>query len=86
MTITDEVYADMDRNLENAGYFSAIGPIVSFPIITFIIAGLVWDHLLRDPRRAGPLQGDVRRRHSRRGRQHRPAALHDTAQLRARRH
>ncbi len=42
MTITDEVYAEMDRNLENAGYFSAIGPIVSFPIITFIIAGLVW--------------------------------------------
>ena len=42
MTVTDEIYAEMERNIESAGYFSALGPIVSFPIVTFIIAGLVW--------------------------------------------
>lgn len=42
MTVTDEVVAEMERNLENAAYFAALGPLVSLPIITFIIAGLVW--------------------------------------------
>ena len=42
VTVTDEMYAQMARGLENAAYFSAVTPIVSLPIITFIIAGLVW--------------------------------------------
>ncbi len=42
MTVTDEAVAGMERNLENAAYFAALGPLVSLPIITFIIAGLVW--------------------------------------------
>lgn len=42
MTVTDELYAEMERNLEGSWYFSALGPLVSFPIITLIIAGLVW--------------------------------------------
>ena len=40
--VTDEVYDEMARGLENAAYFSAASTFVSFPIITFIIAGLVW--------------------------------------------
>ena len=42
MTVTDEVYDDMARGLENAAYFSAASTLVSLPIITFVIAGLVW--------------------------------------------
>lgn len=42
MTVTDEVYDEMARGLENAAYFSAAGTFASLPIITFIIAGLVW--------------------------------------------
>ena len=42
MTVTDEVYAEMERGMENAVYFAGVGPIVSLPIFTFIIAGLVW--------------------------------------------
>ena len=42
MTVTDEMYADLERRLENAAYFAAGGALVSLLIITFIIAGLVW--------------------------------------------
>lgn len=42
MTVTDETVAEMERNLENAAYFAAVGPLVTLPIITLIIAGLVW--------------------------------------------
>jgi hypothetical protein len=42
VTVTDEMYAQMERGLENAAYLSAAGPVVALPIITFIIAGLVW--------------------------------------------
>ena len=42
MTVTDEVYDEMARGLENAAYFGAASTFISLPIITFIIAGLVW--------------------------------------------
>ena len=42
VTVTDETVAEMERNLENAAYFAAVGPLVSLPIIAFILAGLVW--------------------------------------------
>jgi len=42
MTVTDETYAQLERSLENAVYWAAAGPLVSLPIITLIIAGLVW--------------------------------------------
>lgn len=42
MTVTDEVYDEMARGLDNAAYFSAAATFASLPIITFIIAGLVW--------------------------------------------
>lgn len=42
MTVTDEVYAEMERGMENAAYFAGLGTLVSLPIFTFVIAGLVW--------------------------------------------
>jgi hypothetical protein len=42
MTVTDEVYDEMARGLENAAYFGAAATFISIPIITFLIAGLVW--------------------------------------------
>ncbi len=42
MTVTDEAYAQMERRLENAAYWAPVGTLVSLPIITFILAGLVW--------------------------------------------
>ena len=42
MTVTDEAYAQMERSMENAAYWAAAGTLVSLPIITFILAGLVW--------------------------------------------
>ena len=42
MTVTDEVYAEMERSMENAVYFVGVGTLVSLPIIMFIVAGLVW--------------------------------------------
>lgn len=42
VTVTDEVYAEMARNLENVAYFAAGGTLVSVPIFAFVIAGLVW--------------------------------------------
>ena len=40
--VTDEMYAEMERRFENAVYFGLVGPFVAFPIIAFVIAGLVW--------------------------------------------
>ena len=42
MTVTDETYAQMERGIENAAYIAAVGPLVSLPIVTLIIAVLVW--------------------------------------------
>ena len=42
VTVTDEMYAEMERGFENAAYFGLVGPFVAFPIIMFVIAGLVW--------------------------------------------
>ena len=42
VTVTDEMYAGMARNIENAVYLSAGGAAVGLPIVTFIIAGIVW--------------------------------------------
>ena len=42
MTVTDEMYAEMERRNENAAYVAAGGALVSLAIFTFIIAGLVW--------------------------------------------
>ena len=42
MTVTDEMYAEMARGLENAVYFSAAGAFVSMPIITLVTAGIIW--------------------------------------------
>ena len=42
VTVTDEMYADMERGFENAAYFGLVGPFIAFPIIMFVIAGLVW--------------------------------------------
>ena len=40
--VTDEMYAEMERGFENAAYFGLAGPFVTFPIVAFVIAGLVW--------------------------------------------
>ena len=42
ITVTDEMYAEIDRSLDNAAYFTAGGTLVWLPIVTFAIAGLVW--------------------------------------------
>ena len=42
VTVTDEMYAEMERRFENAAYFGLVGPFIAFPIIMFVIAGLVW--------------------------------------------
>lgn len=42
MTVTDEVYDELAGRLDSAPYFGAASIFVSLPIITFLIAGLVW--------------------------------------------
>ncbi len=42
MTVTDEMVDQLTRSLENAAYWSATGAFVALPIITLVIAGLVW--------------------------------------------
>ncbi len=42
VTVTDEMYTQMERSLDNAAYFAAGGTIVLLPIVTFILAGIVW--------------------------------------------
>ena len=42
ITITDEVYDQLAGRLEYATYFTAGGTIVSIPLVTLIIAGVVW--------------------------------------------
>ena len=41
-TMTDEQYDQLAGNLENLTYFTAGGTIVSIPLVTLIIAGVVW--------------------------------------------
>ena len=42
MTVSDEEYDQLARQLGNAAYFSSGAVLVVLPIITFIIAGIVW--------------------------------------------
>ena len=42
MTVSDEMYDDLVRGLDNVAYITAGSILVSLPIITLIIAGMVW--------------------------------------------
>ena len=42
VSVTDELYEQMARGLENATYFTAGSVVVFVPIVTLIIAGVVW--------------------------------------------
>ena len=42
VTVTDEMYAEMESRLGSAAYWAAGGTLVSVPIFAFIVAGLVW--------------------------------------------
>ena len=42
MTVSDERYDEMARGLENVAYISAGGAFLFIPIVTFLIAGIVW--------------------------------------------
>ena len=42
ITVSDEVYGQLKRRLEGAGYFTAGGVLVSIPVVTLVIAGVVW--------------------------------------------
>lgn len=42
MTVTDEAYAQLERSVRTTPYFSIAGIFVFFPIITLVLAGLVW--------------------------------------------
>ena len=42
VSVTDELYEQMANGLENATYFTAGGVVVFIPIVTLIIAGVVW--------------------------------------------
>jgi len=42
ITISEEVYSQLKRGLEGAVYFTAGGVLVSTPIVTLVIAGVVW--------------------------------------------
>ena len=41
-TVTDEEYRQMERMAPYAGYFAAASQIVAFPLVTLVIAGLVF--------------------------------------------
>src|SRR5688572_1149179 len=41
-TVTDEQYQQMERMAPYAGYFTAASQIVAFPIVTLVIAGVVF--------------------------------------------
>lgn len=42
MTVTDEMYAQIESGMEGTAYVAAAGIFVWLPIVTLIIAGLVW--------------------------------------------
>ena len=42
VTVTDEMYAQVERNNRYSAYFTAATIFVSFPIVTLVIAGVVW--------------------------------------------
>ena len=42
MTVSDEMYNEMARRMESSAYFAAGGAFFGLPIITFVIAGIVW--------------------------------------------
>ncbi len=42
VTVTDEMYAQMERGLSNAVYFSMGGVLVWIPLLTLILAGVLW--------------------------------------------